>query len=104
MAESGKSQFVPKGMRVTAERLAAFTRNRFRIENAGSNVAFPGQIITVTLPSNTLVDLHSLKMHGTFTARGGGMKAQTGGINTKGTQGDISAESGLTTAMLILFQ
>ena len=76
MPATGKSQFVPKGMRVTAERLAAFTRNRFRIENAGSNSALPGQIITVTLPSNTLVDLHSLKMHGTFTARGGGSKAQ----------------------------
>jgi len=89
MAESGKSQFVPKGMRVTAERLAAFTRNRFRIENAGSNSALPGQIITVTLPSNTLVDLHSLKMHGTFTARGGGVKAATVGtpstVHTGGT-------------------
>ena len=85
--ESGKSQFVPKGMRVTAERLAAFTRNRFRIENAGSNEALPGQIITVTLPSNTLVDLHSLKMHGTFTARGGGVFAQGGTTNlaTNGT-------------------
>lgn len=79
MAESGKSQFVPKGMRVTAERLAAFTRNRFRIENAGSNSALPGQIITVTLPSNTLVDLHSLKMHGTFQARGGGIQCKPKG-------------------------
>ena len=67
------SQFVPKGMRVMAERLGAFTRNRFRIENAGSNTCLPGQIITVTLPSNTLVDLHSLRMHGEFQALGGGM-------------------------------
>lgn len=77
MAErSSTSQFVPKGMRVTAERLAAFTRNRFKIENAGSNDAMPGQIITVTLPSNTLVDLHSLKMHGRFQAIGGGIMAK----------------------------
>ena len=68
-----ESQFVPKGMRVMAERLGAFTRNRFRIENAGSNSCLPGQIITVTLPSNTLVDLHSLRMHGQFQALGGGM-------------------------------
>ena len=73
MAE--QSQFVPKGMRVMAERLGAFTRNRFRIENAGSNTALPGQIVTVTLPSNTLVDLHSLRMHGTFQAIGGGTAA-----------------------------
>ena len=70
-SQAGSSQFVPKGMRVSAERLAAFTRNRFRIENAGSNTCLPGQIVTVTLPSNTLVDLHSLKMHARFSARGG---------------------------------
>ena len=77
MAE--QSQFVPKGMRVMAERLGAFTRNRFRIENAGSNTALPGQIVTVTLPSNTLVDLHSLRMHGRFQAIGGGTAARFDG-------------------------
>ena len=70
---------MPKGMRVMAERLGAFTRNRFRIENAGSNTCLPGQIITVTLPSNTLVDLHSLRMHGQFQALGGGMQNSHGG-------------------------
>lgn len=74
MAE--QSQFIPKGMRVMAERLGAFTRNRFKIENAGSNEAMPGQIITVTLPSNTLVDLHSLRLHGRFVPVGGGMHAK----------------------------
>ena len=69
---------MPKGMRVMAERLGAFTRNRFRIENAGSNTCLPGQIITVTLPSNTLVDLHSLRMHGQFQALGGGMENSKG--------------------------
>lgn len=74
---SERSQFVPKGLRVTAERLAAFTRNRFRIENAGSNVGKPGQTITVTLPSNTLVDLHSLKMHSRLETAGSYFRGNT---------------------------
>ena len=67
---SERSQFVPQGLRVMAERLAAFHRNRFRIENAGANMAQPGQTITVTLPSNTLVDLHSFKMHARLQTAG----------------------------------
>lgn len=93
-AQTGSSQFVPKGMRVMAERLAAFTRNRFRIENAGSNEAKPGQTFTVTLPSNTLVDLHSLRCHATFETSGG---AQLRFLNHNGNDSngkDISVRPG----------
>ena len=80
---------MPKGMRVMAERLGAFTRNRFRIENAGSNSCLPGQIITVTLPSNTLVDLHSLRMHARFQALGGGMGASSSSMSNGFLDSDV---------------
>ena len=58
-------------MKFACDRLTAFTRNRFRLENAGSASAGPGQMITVNIPSNSLVDMHSLKMHATFKSSGG---------------------------------
>ncbi len=85
---SERSQFVPQGLRVMAERLAAFHRNRFRIENAGANSAQPGQTITVTLPSNTLVDLHSFKMHARLQTAGTYFAAPV--FTTTGSQGDNS--------------
>ena len=61
--ESGNS-YIPRGLRVGAERLSTFSRNRFKVMPSGSDTSGPNQLCTFVLPSNSIIDLHSFKIHG----------------------------------------
>ena len=61
--ESGSS-YIPRGLRVGAERLSTFSRNRFKVMPSGSDTSGPNQLCTFVLPSNSIIDLHSFKIHG----------------------------------------
>ena len=63
----------PKNLSYIARRLAGFSKNNFRLLTLNQTSATPGQIVTVDLPSNALVDLNSLTMYfkGTTTTTAG---------------------------------
>ena len=63
----GSSSYIPRGLRMACDKLSTFSRNRMRVEVTGSNVAQPGQIISVVMPAASTVDLHSWKMHADVT-------------------------------------
>ena len=54
---------VPQEVRFAAANLAAFSRNRLKLETAGATSASAGNIVTVTLPENAVIDLKSFKVH-----------------------------------------
>ena len=56
--------YIPKSMRIFDESMDNFNRNRFRLEGQGpiSGVK-SGQVITVSLPTNALLHLPSLRMY-----------------------------------------
>ena len=58
------SSYVPKGVRMIAERLAGggMARNRIRIESQGASSVNAGQIISFSLPEG-VIDLKSFKIH-----------------------------------------
>ena len=56
-------EVVPQEVRFAAAKLAAFNRNRLKLETAGSTTASAGNIVTVTLPENAVIDLKSFKVH-----------------------------------------
>lgn len=66
-AMSDDEGYVPRAMRIAAERMSSFARNRFRLETVSTQKAGPGNIITVNLPENSLLHMNSLKMHARVT-------------------------------------
>ena len=48
---------------MAADRLSTFSRNRFKVMPSGSDSSGPNQHCTFVLPSASLVDLHSFKIH-----------------------------------------
>ena len=56
-------QVVPKDISFATAQMDGFNRNRFRLETNGATTAGPGSIISLTLPSNSIIDLKSFKVH-----------------------------------------
>ena len=56
-------EVVPQEVRFAAAKLAAFNRNRVKLETSGATSASAGNIVTVTLPENAVIDLKSFKVH-----------------------------------------
>ena len=48
---------------MASDRLSTFSRNRFKVMPSGSDTSGPNQNTTFVLPSASLVDLHSFKIH-----------------------------------------
>jgi hypothetical protein len=60
----------PRNLSYIVKRLSGYSKNTFKLQTLNQSSASAGQIITVDLPSNALVDLSSLSWHfkGTTTA------------------------------------
>ncbi|KXZ46495.1 hypothetical protein GPECTOR_43g932 [Gonium pectorale] len=58
MASSG----YPSNLRYLVKRLVGYSRNTFRLQTLNQTTATAGQIVTVDIPSNSLVDLSTLTM------------------------------------------
>ena len=66
----GGGNYIPKGLRMAADRLTTFSRNRFKVMPSGSDTSGPNQFSTFVLPSASLIDLHSFKVHGDVLTTG----------------------------------
>ena len=58
----GGSTYIPRGLKMAADRLSTFSRNSFKIQPSGSDVSGPNQNSTFVLPSASLIDLHSFRV------------------------------------------
>ena len=56
-------EIVPKSVAFATAALTGFGRNRYRLETAGATSAGPSSIVTITLPSNAVIDLKSIRVH-----------------------------------------
>ena len=56
-------QFIPNDVRFAVSKFENFNSNCFRLETSGATSAGPSSIITLTLPSNCVIDLRSFKVH-----------------------------------------
>ena len=54
---------LPSNLLFVAEQLAGYNRNRFKIESNGSSSAKSGNIVTINLPENALLDMNSIRFH-----------------------------------------
>lgn len=54
---------LPANLLFVAEQLSHYNRNRFKIEPTGSSEAKAGQIVTINLPENCLLDSASIRFH-----------------------------------------
>lgn len=55
-------EVTPKELTYAVAKLGDFSRNTYRLETSGASTANPGQVITITLPSNTFIDAHSFRV------------------------------------------
>ena len=63
---------VPKSVTFATAALTGFNRNRYRLETAGATSAGPASVVTITLPSNAVIDLKSLRVHMDLTTTADG--------------------------------
>ena len=56
-------QVVPKEIAFAVGKMEGFNSNGFRLETLGATSAGPSSIITLSLPSNAVIDLKSFKVH-----------------------------------------
>ena len=56
-------EVVPKDIAYAVARMEGFNTNTFRLETNGATSAGPSSIVTITLPSNAVIDLRSFKVH-----------------------------------------
>ena len=61
------NQGYPRNLSYVVRRLSGYSRNTFRLSTLNQNSASNGNILTVDLPSNALVDLSTLTMFFTGT-------------------------------------
>ena len=54
---------IPRDIAFAVAKMEGFNRNRFRLETNGATSAGPSSIITLSLPSNAIIDLRSFKVH-----------------------------------------
>ena len=73
----GGGNYIPRGLRMAADRLTTFSRNRFKVMPSGSDTSGPNQSSTFVLPSASLIDLHSFKIHGDVATSGASNGADT---------------------------
>lgn len=74
------SYYVPNAISFYTRRLR-FSKNRVRIQSLSTDSVQPNGQIIVRLPSNTLLNMHSLSMSGSFRATSTGGDATTGIAN-----------------------
>ena len=74
------SYYVPNAISFYTRRLR-FSKNRVRIQSLSTDSVQPNGQIIVRLPSNTLLNMHSLSMSGSFRATSTGGDAVTGIAN-----------------------
>ena len=55
-------EYIPKDVAMATAALTGFNRNRYKLETSGATSAGPSSIVTITLPSNALIDLKSLRV------------------------------------------
>lgn len=55
-------EYVPNDVRFAVSKMTSYNRNTLRLETHGTVTANPGQIVTVTLPSNAILDLRSFRV------------------------------------------
>eukprot|EP00965_Chrysotila_dentata_P186607 6161917-Pleurochrysis_carterae.AAC.1 len=53
------------------KRLQGYSTNTFRLETVEKNSGKAGSIVSVDLPSNSIVDLHSFRLYSTFVVETG---------------------------------
>jgi hypothetical protein len=56
-------EVIPPDVRFAVGKMEGYGRNTFRLETSGATSASPGSIITLTMPSNAILDLRSFKVH-----------------------------------------
>ena len=56
-------EFVPRDVAFAVSKIANFNSNAYRLETNGATSASPNGIITITLPSASVIDLRSFKVH-----------------------------------------
>jgi hypothetical protein len=54
----------PRNLSYFVKRLSNYSRNTYKLQTLNTSVAQQGQIITVDLPNNALIDLNTLTMYG----------------------------------------
>ena len=54
---------IPRDIAFAVARMEGFNSNRYRLETNGATSAGPSSIITLSLPSNAIIDLRSFKVH-----------------------------------------
>jgi hypothetical protein len=55
--------FIPENVRYMVDSMSNYSTNTFRLESVSADTAQAGRIITVNLPSSSLLDLQSFRMH-----------------------------------------
>jgi hypothetical protein len=56
-------EVVPRDVAFAVAKMEGFNSNVFRLETNGATSAGPNSIITMSLPSNAVIDLRSFKVH-----------------------------------------
>eukprot|EP00965_Chrysotila_dentata_P040026 1329685-Pleurochrysis_carterae.AAC.1 len=56
-------ELLPKGLRFSAQRMADFSRNSFRVDPTSNSTVLSGGQITFNLPEGCVLDLKSLAMY-----------------------------------------
>lgn len=80
IGDSSGSYYVPNSISFYTRRLR-FSKNRVRIQSLSTDSVRPNGQVIVRLPSNTLLNMHSLSMSGSFRASTIGGNANTGVAN-----------------------
>ena len=80
IGDSSGSYYVPNSISFYTRRLR-FSKNRVRIQSLSTDSVKPNGQVIVRLPSNTLLNMHSLSMSGSFRASTVGGNANTGVAN-----------------------
>lgn len=62
--------FIPENVRYMVDSMSNYSTNSFRLETVSASQAQAGRIITVNLPSSSLLDLGSFRMHMDATCSG----------------------------------
>ena len=60
-------EVIPAKVAFATAALTGFNRNRYRVETNGATSAGPSSIVTITMPSNALLDLKTFRVHMNLT-------------------------------------
>jgi len=62
--------FIPENVRYMVDSMSNYSTNTFRLESVSASTAQAGRVISVNLPSSSLLDLASFRMHMDVTCSG----------------------------------